>query len=174
MLFRSNAAPVLSSFSRDALRSVEHLIVNKLEAEDLLNKRQPASPTSWRRLEQGGDRDSEIVKGRELCTGLLDLGVKYAVVTMGGYGGVAGANKKGGEYLITEYKAVEAGRVADTTGCGGVFIGAYAVQYIRQKFSPGGFDLARAVNWAAKAAALSATSFGSLNGIPWEDQVEAP
>ncbi|OAP57271.1 ribokinase [Fonsecaea erecta] len=160
-----NAAPVMDEFPRELLRSVEHLIVNKLEAEDLLKQR---------RTEQEGNREAEIAKGRELCRSLLGMGVKYVVVTMGGHGGVAGTRQQGGELHMVDYKAAGVEKVVDTTGCGGVFIGAYAVQYIRQKFPPGkGFDIDRAVKWAAKAAALKAQSFGSLDGIPWEDELEA-
>ncbi|KIY01165.1 uncharacterized protein Z520_02717 [Fonsecaea multimorphosa CBS 102226] len=169
-----NAAPVMDSFPRDILGSVEHLIVNKLEAEDLLNQRSTASNVSGQRFEQEGDREVEIARGRELCKSLLGFGMKYAVVTIGGHGGVAGSRSEDGKTHISDYKAADVEKVVDTTGCGGVFIGAYAVQYIRQKFSVGGgFDIARAVAWAAKAAAMKAKSFGSLEGIPWEDELDA-
>ncbi|KIV96193.1 hypothetical protein PV10_00089 [Exophiala mesophila] len=170
-----NAAPVMDDFPRDILRSVEHLIVNKVEAERLLERYQPASNTSWQRPAREDDRDAEIGSGTELRRSLLSkFGMKFAVVTMGSHGGVAGSRGYDNQLRIFDYEAAEVEEVVDTTGCGGVFIGAYAVQYIRQKFSQGGgFDLARAVNWAASAAAFKAKSIGSLDGIPWEDQLEA-
>jgi ribokinase len=169
-----NAAPVMDGFPRDILRSVEHLIVNKLEAEDLLDRRQTTSNASGQRPEQEENREAEIATGTNLCKSLLEFGMKYAVVTMGGHGGVAGWRGQDGQPHIFDYKAEEVDKVVDTTGCGGVFIGAYAVQYIRQKFSPGGgFDIARAVTWAARAAAVKAESIGSLDGIPWEDELDA-
>ncbi|OCT47149.1 ribokinase [Cladophialophora carrionii] len=169
-----NAAPVTDSFPRDILRSVEHLIVNKVEAEDLLMRRQTGGNILWQRPEQEESREAEIRKRIELCKSLLDFGMKYAVATMGGHGGVAGSRGQDGQPRIFDYKAAEVENVVDTTGCGGIFIGAYAVQYVRQKFSPeGGFDIARAVTWAAEAAARKAKSFGSLDGIPWEDELDA-
>lgn len=169
-----NAAPVVDDFPLDILCSVEHLIVNKLEAEALVERRQMASNMSRQRPEQDENREAEVGRGKELCKSLLEFGMKYVVVTMGGHGGVVGSRGPDGKAHIFDYEAVEVQNVVDTTGCGGVFVGAYAVQYIRQKFSPGGgFDIARAVTWASKAAAMKARSFGSLEGVPWEDELDA-
>lgn len=51
-------------------------------------------------------------------------------------------------------------------------IGAYSVEYIRQRPEAGKFDIARAIKWASKAAAASAQHLGSLAGIPWEDDID--
>jgi sugar/nucleoside kinase (ribokinase family) len=58
-------------------------------------------------------------------------------------------------------------RVADTTGCGDVFHGAYASALVR------GAGLAERVRFAAAAAALKATRPGGQEGIPTRAEVEA-
>ena len=58
-------------------------------------------------------------------------------------------------------------RLADTTGCGDVFHGAYAAALAR------GLDLAACVRWAAAAAALKATRAGGQAGCPDLDGIQA-
>jgi sugar/nucleoside kinase (ribokinase family) len=55
----------------------------------------------------------------------------------------------------------------DSTGCGDVFHGAYAVTLVR------GFDVAARIRFAAAAAAIKATQPGGQAGIPTWDAVEA-
>jgi sulfofructose kinase len=57
-------------------------------------------------------------------------------------------------------------REVDTTGCGDVFHGAYAVGLIR------GFSLRERIRLASAAAALQATKHGSQTAVPQQDQVE--
>jgi ribokinase len=57
--------------------------------------------------------------------------------------------------------------VADTTGCGDVFHGAYASALVR------GLDLPGRVRFASAAAALKATRPGGQAGIPTRGAVEA-
>ncbi|KAK5332079.1 putative ribokinase [Exophiala xenobiotica] len=157
-----NAAPALN-LPREIFHHIEHLIVNMVEAEDLLGRGH---------LKEDADRETAMASGRELCKDLLNLGAKNVVVTMASFGGVAGAKRRGNGPLIVEYEAADTG---DGTGCGGVFIGAYAVEYIRQKAmhgDSGEFGIERAVRWAAKAAAPTATHYGSLDGIPWEADID--
>jgi sulfofructose kinase len=56
--------------------------------------------------------------------------------------------------------------VADTTGCGDVFHGAYAAALIH------GAPLAECVRFASAAAALKATQLGGQRGIPTRTEVE--
>jgi sulfofructose kinase len=58
-------------------------------------------------------------------------------------------------------------KVADTTGCGDVFHGAYAAALAR------GLDLPARVRFAAAAAALKATRHGGQAGIPTRQATEA-
>jgi sulfofructose kinase len=57
--------------------------------------------------------------------------------------------------------------VVDTTGCGDVFHGAYAVGLLD------GYSLGERVRFAAAAAALKATRLGGRPGIPTRAQVES-
>lgn len=166
-----NAAPA-GRLHSDIYPCLEHLIVNKVEAEDLLGQHEDSSTTSSQHLEDHDRREAEMSRGRELCQGLLDLNVRHVVVTLGGFGGVAGTNTSGGVPSIIEYAAQQVDNVVDTTGSGGVFIGAYAVDYIRQCATSGQFNIERAAKWAAKAAALKVQHRGSLSGIPYEDDLE--
>ncbi|EHY52501.1 hypothetical protein ABEF92_005993 [Exophiala dermatitidis] len=160
-----NAAPA-SALPSDLYPKLEHLIVNKIEAEALLSRQ------STLQQHQREDRDAMISEGEKLCTALLERGTRYVVVTMGGFGGVAGEKSARRDPVTFSYEAVHADDVLDTTGCGAVFIGAYAVDYIRQKSAHQEFDIKRAVHWAARAAAASVSSFGSLEGIPWKSTLE--
>lgn len=56
-------------------------------------------------------------------------------------------------------------KVVDTTGCGDVFHGAYALAIARGK------SIQEAAGYANAAAALSATCLGGRAGIPTEDQL---
>ena len=57
--------------------------------------------------------------------------------------------------------------VVDTTGCGDVFHGAYALQLAR------GASISECVRYAAAVAALKATRPGGRTGIPTHEQVMA-
>lgn len=168
-----NAAPAIP-LPREVYPRLQHLIVNKLEAEVLLNRRERRHSISSQHHVHGEERVAEFDQGKRLCRDLLALGVRYVVVTMGASGGVAGAKVPDtSDEIITEYAAETVGdNLVDSTGCGGVFIGAYAVEYIRQMHTSGRFDIVRAVKWAAKAAAVQAKRLGSLDGIPWENEID--
>jgi ribokinase len=166
-----NAAPVVQ-FPTDVYKHVEHLIVNEIEANGLLDHAEDDG-CATRRSRHQVDRASKIHHAKQMCTGLLDRGPQHVVITLGAYGGVAGSKKSSAEQFIVEYQAAVVDDVVDTTGCGGVFIGAYAVEYVRQRPAGGDFDITRAVKWAAKAAAASARHLGSLAGVPWESDIEA-
>ena len=58
------------------------------------------------------------------------------------------------------------GRAVDTTGCGDVFHGAYAAALVH------GYEITRALRFAAVAAGLKATCPGGQAGIPSRAAVE--
>src|SRR5437868_4477552 len=77
----------------------------------------------------------------------------------------------GGWFLTRELKSARRFksfhvRAVDTTGCGDVFHGAYAVALAR------GFPILERLRFAAAAAALKATRRGGQAGIPTRSEVE--
>lgn len=107
------------------------------------------------RLDASWDRDSD--------PGLLRVrSDQVVVVTLGADGCIASG--PGEKVVRLPAFAVE---VVDTTGCGDVFHGAYALGVAR------GEDLRTRCLWASAAAALAATRLGGRAGIPTLDVVRA-
>jgi hypothetical protein len=52
------------------------------------------------------------------------------------------------------------------------FIGAYAVQYVKQKQQLGTFDVRKAISYAHKAAARTIGCLGAQESLPWMDEIE--
>jgi sulfofructose kinase len=89
---------------------------------------------------------------------------KAVVITCGAEGCWYLANEHYGAALHQKAFPVQ---IADTTGCGDVFHGAYASALAR------GAGLTECVRFASAAAALKATQIGGQAGIPDRDTVEA-
>ena len=70
-----------------------------------------------------------------------------------------------GMKTVQHYPAFKV-KAIDTTGCGDVFHGAYAVALAR------GQDLTERIRFASATAALKATRHGGQAGIPTRRQVE--
>jgi len=63
----------------------------------------------------------------------------------------------------------------DETGASDAFIGTYAVEILRQSRSASGIlDIGAAVELGIKAGGLAVASLGSMNSIPWRDDIYAP
>jgi sugar/nucleoside kinase (ribokinase family) len=92
---------------------------------------------------------------------LWDKDRQAVVVTCG----AAGAWFAGIDGVVQHQPAFSV-KVADTTGCGDVFHGAYAAEIVR------GVAVADCVRFASAAAALKATQPGGQRGIPTRAGVE--
>lgn len=136
-----NVAPY-SHEARSLLPYVDTLIVNRGEAEDILELR-------------GNERGID-----ELAAGLRDLGVANVIVTLGSDGvhGFQGDT----EYLI----AAEPVTPIDTTGAGDTFCGAWAAEMMR------GASFEDALVYANKAASISVTRRGAQSSIPTRTDIE--
>jgi ribokinase len=88
-------------------------------------------------------------------------GGRAAVVTAGDRGSVAASAT--GVVVQPAYRT----HVVDTTGCGDVYHGAFALGVAR------GWDLQTTMRYAAGTAALKCRKPGGRDGIPTSDQVEA-
>jgi sugar/nucleoside kinase (ribokinase family) len=92
---------------------------------------------------------------------LLEMGPSVVVVTRGVRGCLIATS--GEELQIPAFRVP----VADTTGAGDCFIGAFVVGSLR------GWDLLRCGRFAAAAAALSVTKVGSRSALPHISDVES-
>jgi sugar/nucleoside kinase (ribokinase family) len=124
----------------ELLALAEHLVIGRAFAEQLTGAADPA-----------------------VAVDRLWSGPRRAVVVTCG----AAGNWYRGEAGTPRHQPAFPVPVVDTTGCGDVFHGAYAVALAR------GLDLAARVRFAAAAAALKATRAGGQAGIPTLAATEA-
>nr|WP_042183957.1 ribokinase [Kibdelosporangium sp. MJ126-NF4]CEL15980.1 Ribokinase [Kibdelosporangium sp. MJ126-NF4]CTQ93904.1 Ribokinase (EC 2.7.1.15) [Kibdelosporangium sp. MJ126-NF4] len=129
-----NISP-MTQLSRETLDALDPVVVNEHEAAELL-----------------GSADADP-------RGLLDLGPRSAVVTLGARGALV--IEPGGSHQV------ESPRVAavDTTGAGDAFTGALAARLAR------GSDLVTAAQLAVKVAAISVTRVGAQPSYPTADEI---
>lgn len=135
-----NVAP-FSEDARQLIPLVETLIVNRGEAEDILDVR-------------GQNQTID-----QLATGLRDLGVERVVMTLGA-DGVRGFDGDQ-EYSI----AAEKVQPVDTTGAGDTFCGAWAAEMLI------GSSFKDALEYANKAGAISVTRRGAQSSIPTREEI---
>lgn len=140
--FVLNAAPA-AELSGEVLRACDPLVVNETEALFLLG--------------EGFD----VEDPERLAKGLLELGVRSVVVTLGAKGALVA---EGGE--VTQVPAVKAEAV-DTTGAGDSFVGALAVRLAE------GAGLVEAARFAAKVAAVAVTRSGAQASYPTRAELQA-
>ena len=134
-----NLSPVVRLRS-ETLASLDPLVVNEHEAAWLLDT-------------------PEVGSGVDLARGLLDLGPRSVVVTLGAEGAVAATPG-----AIEAFPAPEV-RVVDTTGAGDAFVGALAAQLA------GGEEFFCAVAYAVRVATTSVTRAGAQPSYPAAEDV---
>ncbi|NLE97813.1 MAG: ribokinase [Propionibacterium sp.] len=132
-----NAAPA-QPLAPEVLRRCDPLVVNRSEAESLL----------------GAEAD-EVPDATHLAAGLLALGTRSVVVTLGADGAVVA--ERGSEPAHVPALEVEA---VDTTGAGDAFVGALALQLAE------GQELREAASFATKVAAVAVTRRGAQSSYP--------
>ncbi|HUS63988.1 MAG TPA: PfkB family carbohydrate kinase [Kofleriaceae bacterium] len=93
---------------------------------------------------------------------LAALGPRDVVITLGARGSIGRA--AGGPIVRQPIFAVDA---VDTTGCGDVYHGAYAVALLR------GLDLAACMRMSAGAAALKCRALGGRSALPTSAELDA-
>jgi sugar/nucleoside kinase (ribokinase family) len=105
---------------------------------------------------------NELAPSDELANSLREitsLGPRTAVITMGEAGAVALEGTK-----LVQQDAIDV-FVADTTGAGDAFCGAFAYAQLK------GWPLERALPFANATAGLACRSLGSRSGLPTVDEV---
>lgn len=147
-----NPAPAVK-LPAETFKGLEHLILNESEAA-LLSGREVSEF-------ENPDMDWGIVTNE-----FLQRGVKNVVVTLGGKGAYISSRLGEGSMVPAEAGVI----VVDTTAAGDTFVGAYAVNAVRN--SGEGWDPKTAVSWACKAAGRTVEKHGAQSAIPWADEVE--
>ena len=138
-----NLAPT-REVPRELLQKLDPLVVNEHEAAFLLGKK------------------VEGVEGAlSAAPGLLELGPKSAVITLGREGAVFSDGDSTGHVPSPEVEVV------DTTGAGDAFVGALASRLARDA------SLEDAVAYAARAGAAAVTREGAQGALPTPESVEA-
>ena len=157
-----NTAPAPEKLPREVYKGVTHLILNETEAATLSSS-------------DNGPKDAgkfeHVSEWRAVTDHFLAQGVRNVVITLGAKGAyfsdTIGAGSQG------SYVAAKTGvTVKDTTGAGDTFVGAYAVEMVRQK-RKGEWNIRRAVKWACRAATRAVERTGAQEAIPWGDELEA-
>lgn len=138
-----NAAPA-KPISEKALKDADCVIVNETEASFYTG----AQITGFREVEENRE------KLEALCRGTL-------IVTLGDKGSVLLEN---GEIFCIPPKKVE--RVAETTGAGDSYIGAFAYGKLK------GMDSREACAFASGAAAVTVSKIGAQEGMPRLKELE--
>lgn len=146
-----NPAPAVP-LPEEAYPAISHLIVNESEAAIL----------TGRRVE---DVEEPDYAWGEVTEELLRRGVKNVIVTLGAKGAfLASAGQKEGIYV----KAEKVEKVVDTTAAGDTFVGAYAVNVVRN----GGEVSEEDVKLACRAAGRTVEKKGAQSAIPWANEVD--
>ncbi|RAL61596.1 hypothetical protein DID88_009634 [Monilinia fructigena] len=137
---------------KDAYPSITHLILNETEAAILT------------------DRDIQSVEAPEfnwriITSEFLSLGVKTVIITLGAKGAIFATGD-----VYEHVPAEKDVKVVDTTAAGDTFVGAYAVELVRNVNADAQVMVA-AVAKACKAAARTVEKEGAQSAIPWADEV---
>lgn len=159
-----NAAPK-NEVPDDIYPLVDHFILNEIQADFMTG----VAPVQGRR-----EHISEIhERYLEACEHFHILGARNVVITLNNLGAVGSSIEEGSgrrkRYLFDA--AVGPDGIKDTTGGSDTFIGAYAVEVVRQTKLEGTFEMGRILDFAIKAAGITIGTMGSMKGIPWRNQV---
>ncbi|ESZ98593.1 hypothetical protein SBOR_1043 [Sclerotinia borealis F-4128] len=147
-----NPAPAVP-LPLEAYPSITHLILNETEAAIL----------SSRSISVVEDPSFDW---RTITNEFLSRGVKTVIVTLGSKGAIFATGD-----VYEHVPAEENVKVVDTTAAGDTFVGAYAVELVRNVDADADVMLA-AVAKACKAAARTVEKEGAQSAIPWADEVE--
>jgi ribokinase len=142
-----NPAPAVK-LPDEAYVGLSHLILNETEAVIL-----------------SGCRTEDIEDEKKLPTVAETFhlrGVKNTVITLGGRGVFYSSSQTG--FGLVKAKRVE---VVDTTAAGDTFVGAYALEVVKDCF-----DLKMTIEKANNAAAKTIGKRGAQLSIPWADELE--
>jgi len=136
-----NPAPAVP-LDDDLLSRVSYLTPNESEAEGLT-----------------GIRVVDEATADQAAEALLKRGVRHVIITLGARGAFLATQER--KLLIPAFKV----NAVDTTAAGDAFNGALAVALAR------GLSLEAAIEFSAKAGAVSVTRMGAQPSLPREDEI---
>ena len=138
----------------EVYNGLTHLIMNETEAAILSKGQYNDNPA-----ENHNDM-------QDRCEIFHAKGVRNVIITLGSQGVYYSfRNDAEGWGEGGHIPAAGVERVVDTTAAGDTFVGAYAVAVVN------GASVVDAVNWANKASAKTVEREGSMETIPWRDEV---
>ncbi|KAM7212708.1 Ribokinase-like protein [Rhypophila decipiens] len=106
-----------------------------------------------------------------------DLGARCVIITMGQNGAIGSVRERHRKSRRRRFDSgalvasTPGSAVKDTTGASDAFIGAYAVEILRQMKAGEEEDISRAMEMGIKAGGLAVRHVGSMRSIPWRDEV---
>jgi ribokinase len=159
---------------------VDHLIMNDRDADKIL----ALSP-----MDDNARRKKSLLQTRysDAANRFHQKGASYVIITLGEMGALA-------SYVVPEHEEGAGGqklwffgaqapggpqggprRVRDVTGASDAFVGAYAVEILRQlhdeRATGQSGDISTALDMAIKAGGFSVGMEGGMEGCPWRDQI---
>ena len=172
--------PELNVLDDNKLFDVDHLIMNDRDEDKIL----ALSP-----MDHNARRKKSILQTRysDAANRLHEKGASCVVITLGEMGALASyvvpedEEGAGGQELWVFGAQVpvspEGGsqKLKDETGALDAFVGAYAVEVLRQLHEEGAtsqsFDISSALDMGIKAGGFSVGVEGGMEGCPWRDQI---
>ncbi|KAH8879229.1 Ribokinase-like protein [Thozetella sp. PMI_491] len=154
-----NAAPSTPKV-HSTMYKVDYLVVNQLRADDFMG---------WETKE----RDPK--EYLEVCETYHRFGARLVTITLGEHGAVASKRARRGNATWTwtvPGVSVPFCDLKDTTGGSDAFIGAFAVELLRQKKMGEAENVENALNIAVSAGGYVVKGFGSMDTIPFRDEAE--
>jgi ribokinase len=186
-----NSAPVSPGasnlYKHPQIFQVDHLILNHHSVQEICRTKTQRNENA---LDDGMASISQIQASyANYCDEFHRLGARCVVITLGERGVLASyleppdeSDNCGQRTFFYPAKKQER-ELVDETGASDSFIGAYAVEILRQMKTPGNLDLrprdleldiGSAIEHGMKAGSLTTESFGSFPAIPWRDQWDGP
>ena len=150
-----NPAPAVA-IPESAYKDIDTLVLNESEAIIMAGV---ADTTS------DGDQDLHS-RNSALARKFLAKGVKDCVVITLGGAGLVYVTAKGATGTVAARKV----KVVDTTAAGDTFVGAYAVE--RATRGGQGFNHAKALEFATRAASRTVERRGAMDAIPYRSEIE--
>ncbi|KAK4216881.1 Ribokinase-like protein [Rhypophila decipiens] len=163
-----NPAPDNTPVPED-LWAVDHLIMNAGRADELCR-----GSSFYSNLGTGSRKPGEYWDD---ASHFHDLGARCVIITMGQNGAIGSVRERHRKSRRRRFDSgalvasTPGSAVKDTTGASDAFIGAYAVEILRQMKAGEEEDISRAMEMGIKAGGLAVRDVGSMRSIPWRDEV---
>ncbi|KAK4444250.1 Ribokinase-like protein [Podospora aff. communis PSN243] len=166
-----NPAPDSVEVPED-LWEVDHVIMNAGRADVHCEGRKERKLGPGKAAQNMGAGSRSPEEYWEDCEHFHELGARCVVITLGQNGAIASVREKARKNRPRKMYsgalvAPSPSKTRDTTGASDAFIGAYAVEILRQMKCHEEEDISRAMEMGIKAGGLTISDIGSMESIPW-------